>query len=50
MTHGGRLFGLWTAALAVYAFLYLPLASSGMTKSTGEMPTPPMRGRSTSRK
>ncbi|MEF8748357.1 MAG: ABC transporter permease subunit [Candidatus Accumulibacter propinquus] len=26
MTHGGRLFGLWTAALAVYAFLYLPLA------------------------
>ncbi len=26
MTRGGRLFGLWTAALAVYAFLYLPLA------------------------
>lgn len=26
MARGGRLFGLWTAALAVYAFLYLPLA------------------------
>ncbi len=26
MARGGRMFGLWTAALAVYAFLYLPLA------------------------